>query len=256
MAGVGTEKLHADPVPMTLDNLSSWSQTAQISYAPTPGGPMVTEWVYAAQFQTHFGASSPEFYTFCVDLNHDVSVPMTYKANVSSTATSGTGSFQSTLYSTVSNPAATSSAIAYLYNTYGSAYNPDSAQAAGMQLVLWKLMQDGVGTGPSQESFSLGNFQVLNYSGPSDGTRDALGWAQYYLGLVDNNPSLYQGASSIWLDASASGTAKGRGQSVLSTWAPTATPEPATYVLWGIGMACLGVYGLGQYWPRRARVTV
>jgi hypothetical protein len=198
LAGPAAQQGLAGPVTVTLDShgAGGWLFVRYEAPDTSTFQPLL---VFAGQYQMHL-AGGPSFNSFCVDLAHDVSVGQTYLATVRPTTadlTAGGG-------------------IAYLYEHYGTSTLSSDVTAAALQLALWKLSIDGGGP------LTSGHFQYL---GGGEVARQA---TQFLAEAASHT------AVGSWLDASASGGASNRGQSVLAPG-----PEPATAVLLGLGLAGL-----------------
>ena len=74
-----------------------------------------------------FGLHGSEFNSFCVDLDHMVSVGQVYQVTPRST----------------SDGLPSGGMIAFLYNKYGVNTLMDNAKAAALQLAFWDLVVDG-----------------------------------------------------------------------------------------------------------------
>jgi hypothetical protein len=187
-------------------------------------------YVDVGQFDMHLvdsnGNRGAEFYSFCVDLDHYMR--STYTVNQRSTAD---GLNQG-------------GAVSYLYQTYGET-SLDAQHAAALQLAIWDEVSDG------GDGLAAGSFQ---FSGDAN-----------LISLVNSYELSARShtATGFWLDASPSGTAQNRGQSVLFPGVPTivpqqdpptsGVPEPSTLVLFGLGGAAFAGH---RRWRKQRRCVV
>jgi hypothetical protein len=175
--------------------------------------------VFAGQFRMHLDNQpghkpGPEFLSFCVDLNHYIT--SSYKVFVRPTA----------------DGLKNGGAISYLYQTYGE--KPlDNEHAAALQLAIWDEQVDG-GDGLKKGA--------LRFSGAPGLAALVKSYEEAALGHT---------ASGLWLDASANGHGRDRGQSVLMSGSPpkkAAVPEPTSFALLGLGGLALAAWR----WRKRA----
>src|SRR5262249_39262047 len=201
----------AGPVSLTFDGPAA-GQDLIVTYK---GDAVDT---FAGQFKMHLNdqpgnTPGPEFLTFCVDFDHDVTT--NYSVNLRSTADG------------LNN----GGAVAFLYQAYGQ--SPlDNQHAAALQLAIWDESIDG------GDGLSLGLFR---YSGD-------LGLAN--LVATYGSAAVGHSAPGQWLDASPSGDALNRGQSVLVPSTPrdppppppVVAPEPTSFALLGLGGVALALW--------------
>jgi hypothetical protein len=192
------------PAQVTLIKLND-NITGVISYNDGQGH-SGSEDVYIAQFNVTLTTGpnrSVTFNTFCIDLTHNVTVGQTYAVDIRNDVA---GAFVN------------GSRMEYIYEQYGMqdlSGNPD--QAAAVQLAEWDLLLNN----HDPQSFSLdpGTTSVYSSGDPNVFSVD-LGSnpdAAKIAGLVDTYLKASIGAKTqgAWLDASASGDALNRGQSLL-----------------------------------------
>jgi hypothetical protein len=192
---LGSSAVQAGPVQATLDSLGAG--TNLFIHYEAPGSNTFQDWhVFAGQYHMHL-AGGPEFNSFCVDLNHTVTVGQSFQVSVQPNMTGVMAGGE----------------VAYLYQKYGVATLSNNVMAAALQIALWKLSVDGNG------SLTSGNFQYLGADAVAAAATTFLTEAATHT------------AGGNWLDASASGDGRNRGQSVM-----VPTPEPATVVLLGLGL--------------------
>jgi hypothetical protein len=175
--------------------------------------------VFAGQFKMHLNnqpgnTAGPQFLSFCVDLDHYIA--SNYSVYVRSTA----------------DGLSHGGVVSYLYQTYGE--SPlDNVHAAALQLAIWDEVTDG------GDGLGSGQFQ---YSGGGDLANYVASYEAAGIGHT---------ATGFWLDASASGDSKFRGQSVLTPGTPQgiqgqpgdpAVPEPTSIAALGLGCAALAVW--------------
>jgi len=207
------QQVSAGPVQIRLDGLGAY-EVVTIDNNGT------YETVVAGQFQMHYvtgPTAGAVFNSFCVDLNHYVSIGQTYLVTPQSTSA---GLNQG-------------AAIAYLYDTYGITSINNAQESAALQIAIWDEVQDG-GAG-----LNTGSFRYVN------GDPTITSEANSFINAANANAG-----SATWLNASASGDGLYRGQSVLApednlrdTPSIGGVPEPSTFMLLGLAIlsiaACL-----------------
>jgi hypothetical protein len=226
----------------SANSVSASPQVEWFQFGPTDAVDVVTIsygsyqnlGVYAGQYggtiaPTQPGLGSPSaqhFYTFCVDLNDEVSVGQYYEVTPTSTNLGLVGG----------------TAIAYLYNKYGinlidgsdvNGSGLDAADyAAALQLAIWDELANN-GQAPS-----LGS--PLQYSGLNPGVADQV---QAFL----NEAATVLAANGQWLDPHVSQPDNlAVGQAFLDP-----TPEPSSLVLLVAACCC---FAAGQFRRKLAAI--
>jgi hypothetical protein len=224
----GSAAAQAGPLNVTLGGLSNGGNAITGTFHAKDGSNTVNENVYIDQFDVSYNTRS--YYTFCIDLFHNVSIGQTYAVDLrTDLATAFThGSQMAALY--------------YAYGTGNMAGDPD--HAAALQLALWDLAINDANHDPftftttgSVIKTGDGDFKVSNLS--ADFSAIA-GDFTAYMSFANAHSS-----AGGWLDASAQGDYQDRGQSLLLP-----TPEPSSLLLGGIG--CVSLLGIAWRRGRRA----
>ena len=190
------------------------NDVVNISYGSFSGGVYTGQSVGQLSTTPDFSAS-PQFYTFCVDLDHQVQNGQVYQVNPES--------LTDPLYGRPNG-----AQIAYLYTTYGTTQITNADYAAALQLAIWDELANGGGA-PTVGS-------PLQYSvSPAMSAQ-----VQAFLDAANANV-----ASGIWADPTGPGITDpppGQlGQGFLIPTGGPKVPEPSTLILAAIGAAGLAL---------------
>jgi hypothetical protein len=217
----------AGPLQVELNGLSNGGNAITGTFRAQDGSNSVNENVYIDQFKVTY--NSETYYTFCIDLFHNVSIGQKYAVD---------------LRTDLASAFTRGGQMAALYYAYGDGNMAgDPQHAAALQLALWDLAINDTNHDPFTFTTSAGviktddgDFKVSNLS--ADFSAIASDFTAY-MSFANAHSS-----PGGWLDASAQGNYRDRGQSLLL---PTPAPEPSSLVLAGIGCVSL----LGIAWRRR-----
>jgi hypothetical protein len=170
------------------------------------------------------------FETFCIDTSHEVTVGQTYSV------------YQTPVQSGLTNGAQ----MEYIYATYLSQALTNDVDAAALQIALWDLVNGG------QSLLTGSTFRYTDTSSP------IYAQAEYYIDQALAYTPPAGGSVGSWEDASASGNALGRGQSLIGPPTPgdftpfvAAVPAPS-----GVVLAVSAFTTLGTGWLLRRRIAV
>jgi PEP-CTERM motif len=221
--------------------------------------------VYAGQYGGQVSSSSSmtdptSFYTFCVDMAHDVSVNQIYQVTPYNTSFGA-------------NPLPDGNQIAYLFKTYGTNLITSSSSvvtssnsnpyklsaadyAAALQLAIWdELVNDGLDFGPNNPVPNNYDGSSLFTWGISSSYPNGVGnlteveeQVQWFLTQAEN-----QTADEFWLQSQSSpGYPQGQGFLLPTGNATpqfTPAPEPASLTMLGTGFLAV----IGYRFRRRRR---
>ncbi len=209
----------AGPLWFKFDGIAA-NDAVNISYGSFSGGVYTGQSIGQLSTTSDFSAS-PQFYTFCVDLDHEVQSGQAYQVNLEPVT--------DPLYGRPNG-----AQIAYLYNNYGTTQITNNDYAAALQLAIWDEVANG-GAAPSIGS-------------PLQYTVSAAIAAPVQAFLNAANASA---ASGIWADPTGPGITNpppGQlGQGFLIPTSGPNIPEPSTMTL-----AAFGAAGLAWLAHRRA----
>jgi hypothetical protein len=199
----------AGPLWYKSDGMAA-NDAVSISYGSFSGGAYTGQNIGQLSTSSDFSAS-PQFYTFCVDLDHEVQGGQVYQVNP-----------ESLTDPTFGRP--NGAQIAYLYSTYGTSQITNNDYAAALQLAIWDEVANG-GTAPTIGS-------------PLQYTVSAAIAAQVQAFLNVANASA---ATGIWADPTGPGITDPPpaqlGQGFLIPTGGPNVPEPSTLTLAAIGAA-------------------
>jgi hypothetical protein len=200
---------------VTLNSLGA-GEDVTVQVVPVGKSSLQTVNAFAGVFNMTLNGQS--FTTFCIDTAHDVTVGQTYKVQ------------QTAVESGLTNGAQ----MEYLYAKYvGTAVN-NNVEAAALQIALWDLADGG------QSLLTGSTFRYTDTSSPI--YAEATSFISEALAYTP--PS--SGSVGDWEDASASGNALSRGQSLIGPpvngFNPNVTPvpEPASILLVASATTVLG----------------
>jgi hypothetical protein len=208
--------VRAGPVySVKLDSLGA-GEAVNIQIVPVGQSSLHTMYAFAGVFNMTLNGKS--FSSFCIDTAHDVSVGQTYMVQQTAVETGLTNGAR----------------LEYLYEKYVGAAVNNNVDAAALQIALWDLADGG-------QSLLTGSlFRFTDTSSPIY----ALANSYIAEALAYTPPT--SGSVGDWEDASISGNALGRGQSLIGPSAPgfdpgdaLPAPAPAGALLLASGIATL-----------------
>jgi PEP-CTERM motif-containing protein len=217
----------AGPLWYKSDGMAA-NDAVNISYGSFSGGAYTGQNIGQLSTSSDFSAS-PQFYTFCVDLDHEVQSGQVYQVDPES--------LTDPLYGRPNG-----AQIAYLYSTYGTSQITNNDYAAALQLALWDEVANG-GTAPTIGS-------PLQYTVSAAITAQV----QTFLNLANANAG-----TGIWADPVGPGITDPPpaqlGQGFLIPTGGPNVPEPSTLTLAAIGAT--GIAWLARrHAPRRRHATI
>jgi hypothetical protein len=209
----------AGPLSVTLNSLGAGANVT-IQVVPVGQSGLQSFNAFAGVFNMTLNGQA--FTTFCIDTSHEVTVGQTYSVQQTPVETGLTYGAQ----------------MEYLYTKYiGTAVNNNN-EAAALQIALWDLVDGG------QSLLTGSQFRYTDTSSPI--YTMANNFITEAKAFVPSGP----GSVGFWQDASPSGTALGRGQSLIgppaSGFNPNVlnAPAPSGAILAMSAVATLGVGGL------------
>jgi hypothetical protein len=217
----------ASPVSATLNSLGN-GEDVTIQLIPVGQTSLQTFDAFAGVFNMTLNGTS--FETFCIDTSHDVTVGQTYLVS------------QTPVESGLTNGAR----MEYIYATYlGDALTSD-VDAAALQIALWDLVNGG------QSLLTGSSFRYTDTSSP------IYSQAEFYISQALAYTPPPSGSVGFWQDASASGNALDRGQSLIGPAIPGVfpnvlpVPAPSSAIL---AMSAFTTLGSGLWLRRRLGVA-
>jgi hypothetical protein len=168
------------------------------------------------------------FTSFCIDTAHEVSVGQTYSVQQKAVESGLTYGPQ----------------MEYLYAKYIGTAVHNNTEAAALQIALWDLVNGG------QSLLTGTTFRYTDTKSPI--------YTEAVNFIAEAKAYTPPGSGSVgdWEDASASGNALGRGQSLIGPWLPglntnTLVPAPPAGVLAASAFLTFGTLGIGRLTRRR-----
>jgi len=176
--------VRAGPVSVKLNSLGA-GEAVHIEIVPVGQSGLQTVYAFAGVFNMTLNGKS--FTSFCIDTAHDVSVGQTYQVQ------------QAPVESGLTNGAR----LEYLYTKYVGAAVNNNVDAAALQIALWDLADGG-------QSLLTGSlFRYTDTGSPIYAV------ANSYIAEALAYAPPTSGSVGFWEDASPSGNALGRGQSLI-----------------------------------------
>jgi hypothetical protein len=222
---LATSSAVAGPLWYKSDGMAA-NDAVTISYGSFSGGAYTGQNIGQLSTSSDFSAS-PQFYTFCVDLDHEVQSGQVYQVNPESLADP-----------TFGRP--NGAQIAYLYTTYGTTQITNNDYAAALQLAIWDEVANG-GAPPTIGS-------PLQYTVSAA----IAAQVQAFLDVANANA-----ATGLWADPTGPGITDPApaqlGQGFLIPTGGPNVPEPSALTLAALGAA--GMAWLARrHAPRRREV--